>query len=187
MKLLLLRCPACQRPLKANDHDLVLLCPACFAAVAIQDDGLSLTKIQFAQSRSSPAEPVEWRPYWIFNGQVTLHSREVQSKDGFFSNNSAAEAEKLWGQTRRLYVPAWELSLAAVQEIGCRLIMAQPDYVPVAQPAAPNLLPAILSAADGQKMLEFIVTAIEARRPDMLRSLQFSIQINDVALWALPE
>jgi hypothetical protein len=187
MKLLLLRCPACQRPLKANDHDLVLLCPACFAVVAIRDDGLSLTKIQFAQSPDSPAEPAEWRPYWIFNGQVTLHKREVQSKDGFFGNNSAAEAEKLWGEPRRLYVPAWELPLATVQEIGCRLIVAQPNYSPVAQPAAPNLLPAVLSVADAQKMLEFIIMAIEARRPDMLRTLQFSIQINDVALWALPE
>ena len=187
MKLLLLRCPTCQRPLKANDHDLVLLCPACFAVVAIQDDGLSLAKIQFAQPSNSPAEPVEWRPYWIFNGQVTLHKREVQSKDGFFGNNSAAEAEKLWGQPRRLYVPAWELPLATVQEIGCRLIVAQPDYTPVAQPAAPKLPPAVLAAADAQKVLEFIIMAIEARRPDMLRTLQFSIQINDVTLWALPE
>ena len=187
MKLLLLRCPNCQRPLKANDHDLILLCPACFTAVHIQDNGLVPVEIQYARPANSQGEAAGWRPFWVFTGQVKLNKREVQTKDGYFGNSSAAAAEQLWGQTRRLYVPAWEAPLRQVQEIGCRLIEAQPDYVTVARPSQPRLLPAVLSAEDAQKMLEFIVTAIEARRPDMLRDLKFNIKIESVALWALPE
>ena len=186
MKLLLLRCPDCQRPLKANDHDLILLCAHCFTAVQIQDNGLIAVDVQYARPANNQSEPAAWRPFWVFTGQVTLKKREVQAKDGFFSNSSATAAQELWGQPRRLYVPAWELPLRQVQEIGRQLIEAQPEYVMVARPSAPPLLPAVLSAADAQKMLEFIVTAIEANRPDMLRDLKFSITIETTALWALP-
>jgi hypothetical protein len=186
MKLLLLRCPGCQRPLKANDHDLILLCPNCFTAVHIQDNGLVPVEIQYARPADNQGEAAEWRPFWVFTGQVKLKKREVQAKDGFFGNSSAAAAEQLWGQTRRLYVPAWELSLRQVQEIGRQLIETQPEYVMVERPSQPRLLPAVLSADDAQKMLEFIVTAIEANRPDMLRNLKFSIKIETTALWALP-
>jgi hypothetical protein len=186
MKLLLLRCPACQRPLKANDHDLILPCPECWTAVHIQENGPALADIQYAARADYKGEMALWRPFWVFNGQVTLHKREVQSKDGYLSNSSADAAQQLWGQPRRLFVPAWELSLSEAQRIGCHLIETQGEYRRVERPSQPQFLPAVLASADAQKLLEFIVTAIEARRADMLRDLKFSIQINQTELWALP-
>jgi uncharacterized protein YbaR (Trm112 family) len=187
MKLLLLRCPACQRPLKAQDRDLILLCQECGAAVHIQDNGPALADIQYAVRADYKGEMALWRPFWVFTGQVTLHKREVQSKDGFLSNSSAEAAQQLWGKPRRLFTPAWDLPLSEAQRIGCHLIEAQGEYRQVERPSQPQLLPAALAAADAQKLLEFIVAAIEARRKDMLRDLKFSIQINQTELWALPQ
>lgn len=181
MKLLALRCPACEQPLTPENDHLITLCPACLTAVSLSEDGLSPIEIQYA----APGEGVtvtEWQPFWVFEGQVYIHKRETQGG----GSSGQKDAAELWGQPRRFYVPAWDLSLSTAQDIGSQLVQQQPVLVVGPQLAHPNLVPITVSAEDALKLLEFIVLAIEARRDDWLKNLEFELKAEPPELWVLP-
>jgi hypothetical protein len=66
------------------------------------------------------------------------------------------------------------------------MILHQPGYQTVAQPADARLTPVTLTTEDALKMLEFIILAIEARRADWLESFDFHLEVGEAALWVLP-
>lgn len=181
MKLLPLRCPHCEQPLAPGDNDLIMLCDACHTPVHIGDEGLSQAEITFAAPRPETAV-TRWQPFWLFEGQVDLLNRDTQGGWGGQSD----DARELWGQPRRFYVPAWEISLREAQEIGCRLVQDQPVYQAVAAPADPKLTPVVIAAEDAAKLIEFIILAVETRRSDWLKKLEFTLALGSPQLWALP-
>jgi hypothetical protein len=83
-------------------------------------------------------------------------------------------------------VPAWELSLNQAQSIGSDMIQRQPALQPAPPPTEARLTPVTLPPQDALNILEFIVLAIEARRPDWLKRLDFDLKVGEPALWALP-
>lgn len=180
MKLLALRCPVCETPLTPGEEDIVILCPECRSPLHIGDEGLSRINVQYAVP-TARAGVTQWQPFWIFQGQVKILKRTTQS--GRSQQNAA---QKMWAQPRRFYVPAWNLSLHTAQEIGSRMIELQHIYQTIAQPTNAELTPVVLSAEDAAKLLEFIVLAIEARRSDWLTDFQFTLDLGQPELWALP-
>ena len=179
MKLLALRCPNCDRPLTPDNHHVVTLCEQCATAVHIGDEGLTRLTIQCA-APATGATVTHWQPFWLFQGQVNILRREVQS------GNSEKDSRRLWGQPRTLYVPAWELLMVTAQNIGSAMIQQQPVYQPIPQPAEFQLTPVTVTADDALKLLEFIVLAIETRRKDWLKNLEFRLDVGRPELWALP-
>ncbi len=180
MKLLALRCPACGHSLAPENEHIVVACQRCHAAIHIGDEGLTETNVNYA-APSSEDRVTAWLPFWVFEGRVNITRRTTQGSD-----SQQDEATRLWGEQRRLYVPAWELSLKEAQRIGSNMIQRQPGFQSAPQPAEALLTPATLTTADALKMLEFIILAIEARRPDWLKSLDFDLEVDAPALWALP-
>ena len=180
MKLLALTCPQCGQPLAANNDDIVLLCANCHTAVRLDDTGVSRAKLYFAAGRD---DEHTWLPFWVFSGSVRLVERKTQGG----GKSGQEEAEALWGAPRRLYVPAWELTLQTAQNLGANLIQQQPNFSFVAPPAEVTLTSATVAPADAKKLLEFIVLAIEARRKDWLKELNFHLEVNEPELWALPQ
>jgi hypothetical protein len=97
MKLLLLRCPVCQNGLQPHDDDVVLICPQCHTPILLDESGLSVYPLRYAQPTSN--KPAQWRPFWLFEGLVRLTTRQTQG-----GGQSAAQ---MWGAPRRLhFVPA---------------------------------------------------------------------------------
>jgi len=180
MKLLALRCPACNHPLTPENDHIVVACEGCHAAVHIGDEGLSQMPVHYAAPQGA-AQVSRWLPFWVFRGRVHINRRETQR-----GGSGREEAERLWGEPRDLYVPAWELSLRTAQDLGSRMIQEQPVYESVSPPAEVRLAAVTLTPQDAHKMLEFIVLAIEARRSDWLKSLDFHLEVGEPALWALP-
>jgi hypothetical protein len=181
MKLLALRCPECNRSLKPENDHIVVACEFCHTAVRIGDEGVSSVPVHYARPRSE-TKVTQWLPFWVFHGRVHVNQRQVASG----SRSRQEEMERLWGEPRHLYVPAWELSLKTVQETGSEMIQHQPIYQTIAQPAEARLTPVTLTTEDALKVLEFIILAIEARRPDWLERLDFHLEVGEAVLWALP-
>ena len=180
MKLLALRCPVCNQPLAPENEHIVFACGHCHAAVHIGDDGLTPMDLHYA-TPAAGATVTHWLPYWVFHGRVHITRRDTQGR-----GSSEGAATQFWGQPRHLYVPAWELSLKVAQQMGSTMIQRQPLPQPLPQPAGGRLLPVTLTADDARKMLEFIVLAIEARRKDWLKRLEFHLELEPPALWAFP-
>lgn len=184
MKLILLRCPNCTEPLSPNNDDVVVACTNCHIPVAIAVNGAQRMTVQYAVDAGSRVSGSStWYPFWLFEGRVHITRRETQGG----SRSGRKESEKLWGVSRRLYVPAWELDLHVAQEVGGRLIQMQPDFQLVDQPEEVNLVSATVTPKDARKLLDFIVLAIEARRRDWLKNLEFELEIGQPELLALTE
>ncbi len=180
MKLVLCRCPECGQPLKPENAHIIVACENCGTAVHLGDEGLAPIEVGYAEPRPG-VEVLEWRPFWIFRGQVHIRRRETQG-----GGSSGDRSARLWSQPRYLYVPAWNLTLKQVQGIGSGMIARQPVYQLVSRPPEARLLPVVLSVEDAQKMIEFIVLAIEARRKDWLKRLEFELELKEPVLCALP-
>jgi hypothetical protein len=180
MKLLALRCPACNHSLAPENEHVVVSCERCQAAVHISDEGLTQLSVTYAAPRNE-VQATDWLPFWVFEGRVNITRRTTQG-----GGSEQAAATRLWGEPRRLYVPAWELLLNQAQSIGSDMIQRQPSFQPAPQPAEARLTPVTLAPQDALNVLEFIVLAIEARRPDWLKSLDFDLKVDEPALWALP-
>ena len=176
-----MRCPACNHSLTPENDHVVVACQRCHAAVHIGDEGLSEMPVHYAAPGG--ADPVgRWLPFWVFHGRVNIDRRETQR-----GGSGQEDAERLWGEPCDLYVPAWELSLRTAQDLGSKMIQQQPVYQALSPPAEVDLASVTLTPEDALKMLEFIVLAIEARRPDWLKRLDFHLEVGEPALWALPE
>ena len=73
------------------------------------DEGLTQTSVHYAAPRSE-AQVTAWLPFWVFEGRVHIKRRSTQG-----GGSEQAKVTRLWEEPRRLYVPAWELSLSEAQ------------------------------------------------------------------------
>ena len=179
MTLIVVRCPACGNTLTPGDDDLVVACAQCGAALHLADEGPQPIEIQYAQTNL--AKTGTWRPWWIFKGRVNLIKRETQG------GNRSDEARQFWAQPRVMAVPAWDLSIAAVKQAGVQLLQRPPVLNAIARPSGVRLTPAVVSAEDARKMLEFLVLTLEAGRDDWLKTVDFQIEAGLPELWAMAE
>ena len=182
MKLVLLRCPNCTEPLKPENDDVVLACTNCHTPVAIAVNGAVKMAVQFAVPASYKAEPRRWMPFWVFEGRVIINRRETQG-----GRSRTKDMAAQWGVPRRFFVPAWDLDPHTAQDVGSRMVQQQPSFEKIDRPQEAHLQTALVTPKDAKKLIEFIVLAIEARRKDWLRDLQFELDMGAPNLWALPE
>ena len=55
----------------------------------------------------------------------------------------------------------------------------------IPRPSGAKLTPAVVSAEDARKMLEFLILSLEAGRDDWLKTLDFQIEAGLPELWAI--
>ncbi len=174
VELIQLVCTRCKSPLPAEPDEAAWVCAQCGQGMRLDEEkGLVDLAVNFAASIPTGAQG---RPFWVADGSVALR-RET------YSGNQSREAEMFWSQPRRFYVPAMALPLETLLEIGTSFLLKPPAI----QPGSPaSFEPVVLPIEDVKATAEFIVMAIEAGRKDMLKDVQFSLQLNDPVLWVLP-
>jgi ribosomal protein S27AE len=177
MTLIVVRCPACGNTLAPGDDDLVIACGQCGAGLLLADDGPQPTEIQYVRSNLSRVNV--WRPWWIFTGRVNLIRRETQG------GNRSEDARRFWAQPRVMSVPAWELSLTSVKQAGIQMLQQPPALNAMPRPSGAKLTPAVVSAEDARKMLEYLIFTLEAGRDDWLKTIDFTIEAGLPQLWAI--
>jgi hypothetical protein len=184
MKFLLLRCPHCAQPLAPNQQAVVVMvCPNCGSAVAIGDQGLSLVEARYVAAAKQKADEAADRwPFWLFSGQVLLDKRETQGGD----RSSGKRAKEFWSETRRFYLPAWELDWAEAKRLGIELLGHQPVLRTIPRPEDGRFRAATIAAEDAEKLIRLLVLSLEAARGDLLQDISFRLQLNAPELWAIP-
>lgn len=184
MKLLLLRCPNCQDPLHPQDDDVVLPCTNCHMPILLNETGIHIAAVNYAsiQSNASP-DQLAWRPYWVTYGNVNITSRQTQGTN----RQALQDSQDLWNPPRNFYIPAWEMPIAQVRQIGSQLIHQQPQLTAGDRPNGVQFPAANITAADALQLLEMIVLHIEAKRKDWLKDLKFTIEAPEPELWVIPK
>jgi hypothetical protein len=115
------------------------------------------------------------KPYWVAEGQVML-GRQT------YSGNQDSEAGRFWNQPRRFFIPAFDLSLESLLNLG-RQRLLQPPALQSGSPVP--FEPVTLLPSDVPALVEFIIMALEADRKDKLKELRISLRIGSPSLWIL--
>lgn len=178
MKLIALRCPRCNQALEPGEHDEVVQCPNCRAAVRLDPSGLSLQETTVAAAREAAQGYV---PVWVFDGRVTLIVRKTQG-----GSSKERDAREMWDSARHFYVPAWSQPLAEANALALELMEDQPEFQPGAAAAEAAFLPVVISPEDARRLIGVVVTSVEAERSDFLQELDFKLDVTGQTLWLLP-
>jgi predicted RNA-binding Zn-ribbon protein involved in translation (DUF1610 family) len=179
MKLLLMRCPRCNQSLAPGQEDVVIQCPNCRGAVAIDEGGLRLAAVQYATPLRP--QPPEWLPFWVYRAKVTINKRKTQG-----GRSAEKEAQSFWANPRRVFIPAWDSDLAEARDLCRALLEKQPLPEGTTAPDGVNFRPIVLAAEDARKLLELVIVSIEANRKDWMEDLDYDLRLDSEALWLLP-
>jgi hypothetical protein len=178
VELIPLVCFKCDTLVPAQPDEVAWVCARCSQGLLLDEAaprGLTALDVQYG-SGIDPAR--KGKPFWVVDGSVQLQRSTFSS-----IADKAGEARQLWSQPRRFFIPAFEIPLQTLAELGPRMLLNPP----VLQ-AAPAVLfePVTLSPADLPALAEFIVLAIEANRSDMLKQVQIKVSLSKPVLWVLP-
>ena len=174
IELVPLVCLKCSNPIPAQLDEIAWVCAQCGQAMLLDSEtGLQPLVVQYAAG--IPAN-TQGKPYWAADGQVTMQRAT-------YGGNQERQSQEFWGQPRRFFVPAYNISLQELLAQGMALLR-QP---PAQQPGPPTgFLPVVLPVADVHATAEFIVMAVEAERKDDLKEIRFDLELGAPTLWILP-
>lgn len=178
VELIPLICLKCETPVPAQPDEVAWVCTRCGQGLLLDETaerGLSPLDVQYASGLDPNGKG---KPFWVVEGSVQLQ----RSTYGSFADK-AKEAELLWSQPRRFFVPASDVPLQTLADLGPRMLTNPPTLQP--GPAAP-FEAVTISPDDLQGLAEFIVLAIEAGRSDMLKQVNIQVSLAEPALWVLP-
>jgi hypothetical protein len=174
IELVPLVCLKCSTPIPAQPEEAAWVCAQCGQGMQLDGEtGLQPLEVQY--SAGIPAN-TQGKPYWTANGRVSLQRAT-------YAGNEERESHQFWGQPRRFFIPAFNISLQDLLSQGMSLLR-QPPAVQPGPPAA--FQAATLPAADVRAAAEFIVMAIEAERKDDLKEIRFDLELDPPVLWILP-
>lgn len=175
VQLLPLVCFKCQTAIPAGVDEVAWVCPTCGQGLLLSaEQGTCPLDVHFAAG-IQPGTP--GRPFWVGRGLVETRRRT------FGGSDQSGQAEVFWHGGRNFYVPAFTCPLEQLIEIGTQLVIKQPA---LQQGAPAAFVPVTTRPEDVRPYAEFIVMAIEAGRPDRLKDLQFTIQLDEPVLWVVP-
>ena len=176
--LIPLACFKCDTSLPAQPGETAWVCARCGQGLRLDEDapaGLAPLAVQYAAGLD-PARP--GKPFWVAEGRVQLQRTTYATL-----SDKAGEARQLWAQPRRFFIPAYDVPLQILADLGPRLALNPPALQP--GPPAP-FEPVTVSPDDLPALAEFIVLAIEAGRSDMLKQVGIQVSLSEPALWILP-
>lgn len=179
VSLLPMTCLRCQSPLSAQPEELVWVCANCGQGQILTDQGLKPQTVRYAAG-IAPGQP--GKPVWVASGRASL-ARETY---GFaiFGGNKQKEMEDFWSASQWFFIPAYELPLEKVLDIGMQMLRQPPPMQETSGPLP--FYPVTVSAEDARSLAEFIVMAIEAGRSDKLKKLEMQLDLSAPELWIFP-
>lgn len=172
--LIPLLCIQCQNPILAQPDEVAWVCSTCGQGMLL-DEAKGLQPLAFHFS-AGLAAGTAGKPVWVVEAAVTLRRSTYQG-------NESSQSAAFWAAPRRFFVPAYTLPLETLVGYGLQALKQNP---PLQEGAPGTFIPVTIPPGDVRPLVEFIVTAIEAERKDMLRELAFEVAPGEPQLWILP-
>jgi hypothetical protein len=176
IELVPLVCVRCSTPVPAELDEVAWVCSQCGQGLSLEETGLQALEVHYMAG--IPAN-TKGKPYWVVRGQVSSLEREKYGG----GNKETQEAEALWSQPQRFFVPAYNTTLEHLLAQATQLLLQPPA---LQEGTAVPFEPVTLAVDDIRPAAEFIVMAIEAGRKDKLKKMNFSLQLFPPVLWILP-
>ena len=172
LRLVSLDCPSCGSALRGEGLDTIFFCDHCGDAATLEDDGLHM--VESTALLPSPGHHArEWRPAWLVEAKVTVSDRA----------RAKGRQSEGWQGRRTFVIPAFAMPLDDLTRIARALSEAAGETGEV--PREP-IHGGVLALDDAVTMIRHILIGDEARKSDMLASLQVNIEVVESRLVAIP-
>ena len=177
IELIPLQCLRCQNPIPAQPDEVFWVCATCGQAQLLSDERGLLPAVVHYAAGIPAAAGAKGKPIWLVQGQVSL-SRQT------YKGDESRDMLQFWAQPRQFFIPAYDLPLDQMM-LTCLSLLRQPVTLQEAPSAAP-FYPVTVHPEDLQALAEYIVLDVEAERKDVLKELDFKVQLGKAELWIVP-
>lgn len=180
-KLIAIKCDSCDSGLVVEVNDNVVYCSSCGNGYEIVNDKLFPIEINFAKPLIQGQGEMIYKPFWIMDIYVNILSRD--SSGGWLSNLFGGNSKQTEGVVK-FYVPSFWMHIDSVKNLGVNFTLKNP----VASPQKYNvkLTGFNFSKDDAEKIARFIFLSIEAEKSDMLRNIDYSMEIKNIQILGIP-
>lgn len=182
LRLVALKCKKCGSLLNADARDVVFYCGNCDSGFELinEKDELVPVDIDFAIPNKKMNSKVVYYPFWVFDANVKIDSRDAAGTiTGFLTNIFGKEDKKVG----KFYVPAFETQLENIRKLGLEFTKSQPEFDVIKKGI---LKGCSYSSKDAEKIADFIFLSIEAGKSDMLRNITYSLGLSSPKVIAVP-
>ena len=194
-ELVVLDCPSCGAPLAGEGEDVVFYCTACHSGFRVPDEkvgetgnpgGDRLVPVEVAFLATPAQAPDLHLPFWLLPAKVEILERRgsgdmFRGLMNFFlsgrEESGAAPGEGTFA------VPAFRCPLKRAVELGLRYTFEPPDRGELPRE---RLTGGCTTVEDAEKLAEYLLIASEARKPDMLKELEYRLELGSPRLLGVP-
>jgi hypothetical protein len=180
-KLVAIKCIKCDSGLTVEVNDSVVYCSSCGNGYEILNDKLVPIEINFAKALLAGNGETVYKPFWLLRTHLKILSRD--SSGGWLSNIFGGNTNKTEGDVV-FYVPGFWMTIDSVKNIGCTFTQKNP----VASPQKYNVKMTGMnfSKEDARKLADFIFLSIEAEKSDMLKNIQYQMDVKSTEILGIP-
>jgi len=177
-RVLALRCQACRSSLPAASNDVAFRCPQCGRAWEIEAGVLRERPSLYVAPPKPASHPLLYLPYWTFNVSArvdpggNLRDAELKARD------RAAKFKRGYVSAYAIFRPTY------IGEWGIIYMRLQPDWEAV-QGHGPESPGATISSRDAKEIVRHYILSEIDRAAD-IGGLDYTIEISDPELWAIP-
>lgn len=175
ISLVLLRCVKCSTPVPAEPNEIAWTCQTCGTGNLLHEDhGLEQIKIHYS---AGIPQNVNGRPFWVVPANV-----DIDRKTYTTFRKRTNDAERFWAQKRTFFIPAYSVSIDDMILLGTHYLRSP---VELEDGGAVPFLPITQKLEDIQALAEFLVMGVEAERSDKVKTVNFTMKLNEPELWIL--
>ncbi|SRR5713101_903156 len=178
LRLIPLRCAACQGRLSAPTGAAVLVCAECGAGFEVMPDG-SLVPVSVSFARYAK-QSERFYPFWTFEARLRLTARESNHPPSASGGLGARFRER---GSLRLYCAAFPGDIEGNGKWSLHLTGEQPELTPVPPPK--DLEPIAFSQAEARLLASDLFVTSELQLPDTVRTLEFQLELADPRIVAM--
>ncbi len=193
LQLIPFRCPECLQPLSALAQDTIYFCANCRTGLTLRQNRILKTPILFHEP-ANKSRPVIYLPFWKFDGRILLYSRETQSAhrrtfirrppkpaDVSSSPQKAVSSQPIDEFVGRFLIPAFETP--EIIKIGT---LFTTNRFEIRETSSSRLLGGTLTQEEAAQIADLVYISIEASRADLLKTIDFKLELTDATLIGLP-
>lgn len=179
-------CSACGQQMEAKGQDKFFYCDLCNKGYELYQYKLTPVDVMFKMYNGKDVTGEGRNPFWVFDTELTVYNRKASSTagsllSGFGKLLSGSNTNNMDSFTSGIafYVPAYYVGSIAAFNMGTKLTFEQPL---MAEDNPGPFKEIYYNSKDAEKIADFIFLSSEIEKPDMVKSMDYSLNLSNPRL-----